>query len=236
MIDLYYAATPNGLKVKIFFEETGLRHHVLPVALSKGEQHRPAFLTISPNGKIPAMVDHAPDSIFGDGGEPLVLFESCAMLLYLAEKTGRFLPADARGRLEARQWLFWQAAGLGPMAGQAGHFRAHAADAVPYAIDRYTKETARLYQVLDCRLEGRDFIIGDYSIADMAAYPWIVPHEGLGQPLGDFPNLKRWHERIAARPAVKRAYEGVTDPYANDRKPMSDAERKVLFGEIGIRD
>lgn len=231
MIDLYTAATPNGLKLKIFFEETGLSHRIIRIDLGKGEQRRPEFLAISPNGKIPAMVDHEPETIFGDGGAPIVMFESCAILLYLGEKTGRFLPEDARGRLEARQWLFWQAAGLGPMAGQAGHFRAHAPEPVPYAIDRYTNETARLYGVIDRRLEGRDYILGDYSIVDMAAYPWVAPYEGLGQTLSDFPDLNRWFERVGARPAVRRAYEGVSDPYGKDRKPMSDAERNVLFGE-----
>lgn len=227
LIDLYYAATPNGLKLKIFMEETALPHRLITVQLSKGEQFNPDFLVISPNNKIPALVDHAPK----DGGPPISLFESCAMLAYLGEKTGRFYPQEARSRLEVSQWLYWQAAGLGPMAGQAGHFRAHAPEPIPYAIDRYTKETARLYRVLDQRLKDREYIAGDYSIADMAAYPWIVPHDGLGQSLDDVPNVNRWFESIGAREAVKRAYEDVEDPYARNRKPMSDEERKVLFGE-----
>lgn len=226
MIDLYYAATPNGLKLKIFMEETGVAHRLITVRLNKGEQFEPAFLAISPNNKIPALVDYAP----ADGGPPVSLFESCAMLSYLGEKTGQFYPEDARARLEISQWLYWQAAGLGPMAGQAGHFRAHAPETVPYGIDRYTKETARLYGVLDKRLETQAFIAGEYSIADMAAYPWIVPYDGLGQSLDDFPNVRRWFENIGKRDAVQRAYEGVEDPYARNRKPMSDEEREVLFG------
>lgn len=227
MIDLYYAATPNGLKLKIFMEETQTPHRLITVRLSKGEQFNPDFLAISPNNKIPAMVDHAPK----DGGPPITLFESCAMLAYLGEKTGQFYPESVRKRLEISQWLYWQAAGLGPMAGQAGHFRAHAPESAPYSIDRYTKETARLYRVLNERLKDRDYIAGDYSIADMAAYPWIAPYDGLGQSLVDFPNLKDWFERIGARDAVKRAYDGVEDPYARSRKPMSDEEREVLFGK-----
>ncbi|WP_428410072.1 glutathione binding-like protein [Hyphococcus sp.] len=228
MIDIYYAATPNGLKLKIFMEETGIEHRIVPVRLGKGEQFKPDFLAISPNNKIPALVDHAPV----DGGAPIALFESCAMLAYLGEKTGLFFPKAARAQLEVKQWLMWQAAGLGPMAGQAGHFRAHAADKIAYAIDRYTKETARLYSVLDKRLQGRDFICGEYSVADMAAYPWVVPHAGLGQNLSDFPDLNRWFETISKRPAVLRAYEGVEDPYAAGAKPMSDEEREILFGRI----
>ena len=176
MIDLYFAATPNGLKIKLFFEESGLPCRVIPVSLSKGEQFEPSFLAISPNNKIPAIVDHAPLG----GGAPINLFESGAILLYLAEKSGRFLPQGTRERGEVLQWLFWQVGGLGPMAGQIGHFNIYAPEPVPYAIDRYTRETARLYGVLDRRLADRPFIAGEYSIADMAIYPWIVPHEGHG--------------------------------------------------------
>lgn len=226
MLDLYYSATPNGLKLAIFLQETGLPHRVVPVALGKGEQHRPAFLAISPNGKIPALVDHAP----ADDGPPLPLFESGALLLYLAEKTGRFLPSDLRGRQEVLQWLFWQVGGLGPMAGQNGHFNVFAPEKVPYAIERYTRETSRLYGVLDRRLAERDCLAGDYSIADIACYPWIVPHRGHRQDLDAFPHLRRWFRAIAARPAVIRAYEGVEDAYARDAAPLSDAERAVLFG------
>jgi GST-like protein len=199
----------------------------VPVRLSAGEQHAPAFRAISPNGKIPAIVDHAP----ADGGPPLSMFESGAILLYLAEKTGALLPHDARARAETVQWLFWQMAGLGPMAGQAGYFRVFAPEPVPPAIERYTRELARLYGVLDHHLAGRDWIAGDdYSIADIACYPWIVPHRAHGQALDDFPHLARWFARIAARPATQRAYAGVEDAYA--RPPTFDAAaRAVLFGQ-----
>ncbi|MGH8077731.1 MAG: glutathione S-transferase N-terminal domain-containing protein, partial [Lysobacter sp.] len=183
MIDLYYWGTPNGLKLKLFMEETRLPHRIVPVDIGAGDQFKPAFLAISPNNRIPAMVDHDP----ADGGAPLSLFESGAMLLYLAEKTGRFLPIDPRGRAEVLQWLFWQVGGLGPMAGQNGHFNVYAPEKVPYAIDRYTRETARLYGVLDRRLADREHIAGDdYTIADIACYPWIVPHASHGQNLDSF--------------------------------------------------
>jgi GSH-dependent disulfide-bond oxidoreductase len=226
MIDLYYWGTPNGLKLKLFMEESGLPHRIIPVDIGKGEQFKPDYLAISPNNKIPALVDHDPPG----GGAPIPLFESGAMLLYLAEKTGRFLPTDVRGRAEVLQWLFWQVGGLGPMAGQNGHFLVYAPEKVPYAIERYVKETNRLYGVLDKRLAGREFIAGDYSIADMACYPWIVPHEPHGQDLGDFPNLKRWFETIGARPATLRTYEGVAPSYVV-RNNISEEERRVLFGQ-----
>ncbi|MGO1070008.1 glutathione binding-like protein [Lysobacter sp. CA199] len=227
MIDLYYAATPNGLKLKLYMEETGLEHRVVPVRLSAGEQLKPEFLAISPNNKIPAIVDHAP----GDGGEPISVFESGAILLYLARKTGLLWPRQERAQWESTQWLFWQMAGLGPMAGQAGHFRAHAPEAVAYAIDRYTREVHRLFGVLDRQLQEREFIAGaEYSIADIACYPWIVPHAGLGQRLADTPNLQRWFERIRARPATQRTYAGIDDPYAKTAN-FSEAERRVLFGQ-----
>ncbi len=229
MIDLYYCATPNGLKLRLFLEETALPHRIIPVDIGKGEQFEPAFLTISPNNKIPALVDHAP----ADGGAPISLFESGSMLLYLAEKAGRFLPTELRGRLEVQTWLFWQMAGLGPMAGQIGHFNVHAPEKVPYAIDRYARETKRLYGVLDRRLAGRDFIAGAYSIADMACYPWIVPHQAHGQDLADFPNLARWFAAIRARPATQRAYAGAAEAYA--RRQISEQERQVLFGQSAAR-
>ncbi|UJB19529.1 MULTISPECIES: glutathione binding-like protein [Lysobacter] len=226
MIDLYFAATPNGLKLKLYLAESGLEHRVIPVRLSAGEQFQPQFLAISPNNKIPAILDHAP----ADGGAPLSVFESGAILLYLARKTGQLWPREERAQLEATQWLFWQMAGLGPMAGQAGHFRAHAPEPVPYAIERYTREVKRLFGVLDRQLQGRDFIAGDaYSIADIACYPWIVPHAGLGQNLADTPDLQRWFESIRARPATRRAYEGVDDPYAKTAN-FTEEERRVLFG------
>lgn len=226
MIDLYTAATPNGLKLAMFFEETGLRHRVVKVDISKGEQFEPGFLAISPNNKIPALVDHAP----ADGGEPVALFESGAMLLYLAEKTGRLLPSGPRARAEVLAWLFWQVGGLGPMAGQIGHFNVYAPERVPYAIDRYGRETGRLYGVLDRRLAGREFIAGDYSIADIACHPWIVPHAAHGQDLAAFPNLARWFATIAARPATVRAYAGTRPSYAPDTK-ISEEERRILFGQ-----
>ena len=226
MIDLYFSPTPNGLKARLFLEEAGLAYRIVPVSLGKGEQHRAEFLAISPNNKIPAIVDHEPVG----GGAPLPMFESGAIMLYLAEKSGRLLPTDARGRAEVLQWLFWQVGGLGPMAGQSGHFNVHAPVAVPYAIDRYTRETRRLYGVLDRRLRGRDYIAGELSIADIACYPWIVSHEGHGQRLDDFPDLARWFAAIGARPATLRVYEGVEDTYARRTRTMDEEERRVLFG------
>lgn len=204
MIDLYYWTTPNGHKITLFLEETGLPYRIHPINIGKDEQFQPHFLKIAPNNRIPAIVDHAP----ADGGEPLSLFESGAILLYLAEKTGRFIPQDLRGREETLQWLFWQMGGLGPMAGQNHHFNRFAPEKVPYAIQRYVKETARLYGVLDKRLADRPFVAGaEYGIADMAIYPWIVPHTFQEQDLDDFPNLKRWFQSIQARPATVRAYD-----------------------------
>ncbi|WP_165676562.1 glutathione binding-like protein [Metapseudomonas otitidis] len=204
MIDLYYWTTPNGHKVTLFLEETGLPYRIHPINIGKDEQFQPHFLKIAPNNRIPAIVDNEP----ADGGEPLSLFESGAILLYLAEKTGRFIPQDLRGRQEALQWLFWQMGGLGPMAGQNHHFNRFAPEKVPYAIQRYVKETARLYGVLDRRLADRAFVAGDdYSIADMAIYPWIVPHAYQEQDLDDFPHVKRWFQAIQTRPATVRAYD-----------------------------
>lgn len=226
MIDLYFAATPNGQKLRLFLEESGLPHRIVRVNLGAGEQFQPAFLAISPNNKIPALVDHAP----ADGGPPLPLFESGAMLLYLADKCGRFIPADARGRQQVMQWLFWQVGGLGPMGGQCGHFLAHAPEPVPYAIERYRRETERLYGVLDRRLQGRDFIAGDdYTVADMACYPWVVPHASFGFALDRWPDLARWFASIGTRGATRRAYEGVPVPYAQGQA-LSDEARRHLFG------
>jgi GSH-dependent disulfide-bond oxidoreductase len=224
MVDLYYWGTPNGLKIKLFLEEAGLAYRLIPVDIGKGEQFRPEFLRISPNNRIPAIVDNEP----ADGGPPLSLFESGAILLYLAEKIGRFIPPDIRGRAKVLEWLFWQVGGLGPMAGQNGHFNQYAPEKVPYAIDRYTKETNRLYGVLDRQLAGREYIADDYSIADMACYPWIVPHERHGQNLDDFPNLKRWFHRVRERPACERAYVGIEQSYS---RKISDEQRKILFGQ-----
>lgn len=225
MIDLYYWTTPNGHKVLIFLEEAGVPHRVLPVNISKGEQFAPDFLRIAPNNRIPAIVDTAP----ADGGAPISIFESGAILQYLAEKTGQFLSADVRGRVEVMQWLFWQMGGLGPMAGQNHHFVQYASQSIPYAMDRYVNETNRLYGVLDKRLAERDYIAGDYSIADMAAYPWIVPHKRQKQNLDEFPHLKRWFGTIGARPAVKRAYERARE--INRQPVVSDKSKAVLFGQ-----
>ncbi len=226
MIDLYYWTTPNGHKITMFLEETGLPYKIIPVNIGKGDQFKPEFLAVSPNNRIPAIVDHEPKG----GGAPISVFESGAILLYLAEKTGRFIPADLRGRVEVLQWLFWQMGGLGPMAGQNHHFALYAPEKLPYAIDRYINETNRLYGVLNKRLADRPFVAGDYSIADMASYPWVVPHKRQGQNLDDFPHLKRWFESIKARPATIRAYER-TKEVNPDPTPMSDDARKVLFGQ-----
>jgi GSH-dependent disulfide-bond oxidoreductase len=225
MIELHYWPTPNGHKVTIFLEETGLAYEIHPVNIGAGEQFRPEFLKISPNNRMPAIVDRAP----ADGGGPLSVFESGAILVYLAEKTGKFLPTSLRGRFRALEWLFWQVGGLGPMAGQNHHFSQYAPERLPYAVDRYVKETNRLYGVLDRQLAAAPYLAGDYSIADMAAYPWIVPHERQGQKLEDFPHLKRWVEAVAARPAVGRAYKKGEQLRAENG--MSEAAKKVLFGQ-----
>lgn len=226
MIDLYYWTTPNGHKVTMFLEETGTPYKIFPINIGKGEQFQPEFLKIAPNNRIPAMIDTTP----ADKKGPLSLFESGAMLLYLADKTKKFIPQDLRGRNETIQWLFWQMAGLGPMLGQNHHFTQYAPEPIPYAIDRYVKETARLYAVLDKALQGKDFVAGTYSIADMACYPWIVPHERQRQKLEDFPNLKRWFDAIKARPATQRAYDLVktVNPGA---PPMTADAKKILFGQ-----
>ena len=225
MIDVHYWPTPNGHKVTIFLEETATPYRILPVNIGAGDQFRPEFLSISPNNRMPAIVDPAP----AGGGAPLAVFESGAILVYLAEKTGKFLPKDLRGRFGVLQWLFWQMGGLGPMAGQNHHFTQYAPEKLQYAIERYVNETARLYAVLDKRLSDREFIAGSYSIADMAAYPWIVPHQRQQQDLDDFPHLNRWFELIQARPAVVRAYE---KGKAVNTKPTIDEEsRKILFGQ-----
>jgi GSH-dependent disulfide-bond oxidoreductase len=222
MIDLHYWPTPNGHKITIFLEEAGLPYTIHKVDIGKGDQFKPDFLKIAPNNRMPAIVDHTPK----DGGAAISIFESGAILQYLAEKTGKFLSTDIRKKTETMQWLFWQMGGLGPMAGQNGHFNVYAPEKVPYAIDRYTKETSRLYGVLNKRLADRDFVAGDYSIADMASYPWIVPYEVHKQNIEDFPHLKRWFDSIKDRPAVVKAYA-----HAGERKPMTDDERKVLFGQ-----
>ena len=228
MIDLHYWTTPNGHKVTIFLEEAGLAYRIVPVNIAKGEQFTPDFLSIAPNNRIPAIVDHEPVG----GGAPVSLFESGAILLYLAEKSGRLIPRDIHGRAEVLQWLFWQMAGLGPMAGQNGHFRGAAPEKLPYAIERYTNETNRLFGVLNKRLADRAFLAGDdYSIADIASYPWIVPYERLGQSLDDFPHLRRWFEVIKARPATVRAYALVDTVNPNASAPQTEEARRILYGQ-----
>lgn len=226
MIDLYYWTTPNGHKITLFLEETGLPYKIIPVAIGRGEQFKPEFLKIAPNNRIPAIVDHEP----ADNKGPLSLFESGAILQYLAEKTGKFLPKDLRGRQETLQWLYWQMAGLGPMAGQNHHFGSYAPEKIPYAIERYVNETSRLYRVANDRLADRPFLAGsEYTIADMASYPWVVGHEKQGQDMNKFPHLKRWFETIAARPATVRAYDKAK---AINTNPTVDAEaKKHLFGQ-----
>jgi GST-like protein len=227
MIELHYWPTPNGHKVTMFLEETGLAYEIRPVNIGTGEQFRPEFLAIAPNNRMPAIVDHAP----ADGGAPISVFESGAILLYLAEKTGRFIAPDLRGRTATLEWLFWQMGGLGPMLGQNNHFRAYAPEQIPYAIDRYGKEANRLYGVLNRRLAGRDFLAGDYSIADMACYPWAATWERQGQDIAEFPNVSAWLERIAARPATVRAY-ALGQRYRPDGpRRMTEEQRTVLFGQ-----
>ena len=227
MIDLYYWTTPNGHKITMYLEETGLEYRVKPVNIGKGDQFDAAFLAISPNNKMPAIVDHAP----ADGGKAISVFESGAILLYLAGKTANLIPKDLRGQVECLEWLMWQMAGLGPMLGQNHHFSTYAPEKIPYAIDRYVKETSRLYAVLNKRLAGRDFILGKhYSIADIACYPWIIP-DRQGQDMGEFPNLRRWHAAIKARPATARAYAVANQVNPNRNAIRSEEEKKILFGQ-----
>lgn len=228
MIELYYWPTPNGHKITMFLEESGLPYAIKPVNIGKGDQFEPAFLAISPNNRMPAIVDTEP----ADGQGPLSVFESGAILEYLAGKTGKFLPTDTRARYAVLEWLYWQVGGLGPMLGQNHHFNRYAPEKIPYAIDRYVNETRRLYGVLNKRLDGRTYIAGsDYTIADMAAYPWIVSHEAQGMDLADFPHLKAWFDTIAARPATQRAY-ALGEPIRNGFDLTKDEEaRKILFGQ-----
>ncbi|MDG3438921.1 MULTISPECIES: glutathione binding-like protein [Nitrospirillum] len=226
MIELYYWPTPNGHKITLFLEEAGLDYTIHPVDISAGDQFKPDFLAFSPNNRMPAIIDTAP----ADGGEAITVFESGAILLYLADKTGRFIPADVRGRKTVTEWLFWQMGGLGPMAGQNHHFVQYAPERIPYAMTRYVNETNRLYGVLNRRLAGRTFVAGDdYSIADMAIYPWIVPWQRQQQNLDDFPDLKRWFEAVAARPATIRAY-AKGEPLRN-RPTVTEEGKKILFGQ-----
>jgi GST-like protein len=232
MIDLHYWPTPNGHKITLLLEELAeagapLPYTVVPVNIGAGEQFRPDFLAIAPNNRMPAIVDHAP----ADGGAPLSVFESGAILQYLAEKTGRFLPQDLRGRTATLEWVFWQMAGLGPMTGQYGHFNVYAPEKIPYAIDRYTREAHRLLGVLDRRLAGRAFLIGDdYTIADMACYPWIDPYKSAPIDLEPYAEVRRWCAAIRARPATVRAYALTKQVHPQAGQPLSEEARKALFG------
>ncbi len=229
MIDLYTWPTPNGHKIHIMLEETGLDYTVIPVDIGAGDQFDPDFLKISPNNKMPAMVDHD-----GPSGAPYALFESGAMLIYLAEKCGRFMPQETRARFDVIKWLMFQMGHIGPMLGQAHHFRAYAPEPIPYAVERYTNEAARLYKVLDVRLGESAYLAGDdYTIADIAVFPWLRSHERQGQDLADFPNVGRWFETIAARPAVERGVAVLADRRRDG--PISDKEREVMFGATQYR-
>jgi len=227
MIELYYWTTPNGHKITIFLEEAGLKYKLVPVNIGKGEQFKADFLAIAPNNRIPAIIDHAP----ADAGKPIAMFESGAILLYLADKTGKLIAGDLRGRNETIQWLFWQMSNLGPMAGQNNHFSHYALEKLPYAMDRYRNEVNRLYGVMNKRLADRQFLAGDYSIADIACYPWIVPWQRQGQNLSDFPHLKRWFEEIRVRPAVVKAYEWTAKVNPGQGGIRTKEERAILFGQ-----
>jgi GSH-dependent disulfide-bond oxidoreductase len=225
MIELHYWPTPNGHKITMFLEEAGLAYEIKPVNIGKGEQFQPDFLKIAPNNRMPAIVDRDPL----DGGGPLSIFESGAILVYLAEKTGQFMPSSARGKANVQQWLFWQMGGLGPMAGQNNHFANYAPEKLPYAIKRYRDETNRLYGVLDRQLAATDaYIVGDYSIADMACYPWVAIWDRQGQNIEDFPHIKRWLATVKARHGTERAYAKAA-LYRNEG--MTEEAKKILFGQ-----
>jgi GST-like protein len=217
MIDLHFWPTPNGWKISIALEEMELPYTVVPVNIGKGEQYEPEFLAISPNNRIPAIVDHAPIG----GGEPISVFETGAILLYLAEKTGKFIPADARGRYDVIQWIMWQMGGLGPMLGQHGHFKLYATEKIPYAIERYRTEAHRLYGVLNHRLGEREFLCGDYSIADMACWPWILTYKSQGIEMDAFAHVRRWYDALKERPGLRRGYD------------LGKDLRKSVFGKNG---
>jgi GST-like protein len=224
MIDLYAWPTPNGYKISIFLEEVGLPYRVIPVDIQKGDQFQSEFLKISPNNKMPAIVDSE-----GPDGKPFSLFESGAILMYLAEKTGKLMPRDTAGKYRVVEWLMFQMGGVGPMLGQAHHFRQYAPDKIPYAVDRYTNEAARLYNVIDKRLGQVEYLAGDYSIADIATFPWLRSYERQGQRLEDYPNLKRWFEKIDARPAVQKGLQLLADKRRTG--PMDDKAKEVMFGK-----
>jgi len=226
MIELFYWPTPNGHTVTLFLEEAGVEYKISRLDIGKGDQFKPDYLKIAPNNRMPAIIDHEP----ADGGAPISIFESGAILWYLAEKTGRFLPSDTRGKVAVSEWLFWQMAGLGPMTGQYGHFTTYAPEKIPYAIDRYTRERQRLLSVLDKQLEGRAFITGDdYTIADMACYPWIDPYTKAPLVLTAYRDVVRWRAAIDARPATKRAY--AQGDFNKPSADLSEEQRRILFGQ-----
>ena len=225
-IELYYWPTPNGWKASIFLEELGLPYEVRPINIAAGDQFEPEFLKISPNNKMPAIVDRE-----GPDGEPISVFESGAILIYLAEKTGRFLPTDSRARYRTLEWLMFQMGSVGPMLGQAHHFRQYAPEIIPYAIERYTNEAARIYRVIDRRLAESEFMAADeYTIADVAIFPWLRSHDNQGQDLADYPNLKRWYEAVEARPAVARGLEVFAEQRRQLNRDMDEKTRSTLFG------
>ncbi len=226
-IELHYWPTPNGIKITIMLEECGVPYEIKPVNIGKGDQFKPEFLAIAPNNRMPAIVDHD-----GPDGKPVSVFESGAILQYLGRKTGKFYPSDERGRVEVEQWLYWQMANLGPIAGNCNHFRNYAPEKVQYGIDRFTNEVHRLYGVMDTRLKDRDFIAGAYSIADMASYPWVRPYKNQGQDIAEFPALERWYKRMHDRPAVARAVVVGEGLRSKDYSLATDKEaQKVLFGQ-----
>ena len=223
MIDLYYAPTPNGWKITIMLEELGIPYNVIPGDIRAGDQVKPEFLAISPNNRIPAIIDREP----ADGGEHISVFETGAILIYLAEKTGRLLPSDTRGRSRVIQWVMWQMSGLGPMLGQHGHFLLYAAEKIPYAIDRYRREAGRLYGVLDTQLgKTGAYVAGDYSIADIACFPWTMTHKAQGFTLDDYPNVKRWYAEVRARPQVQAGL--AVGKFV--KEPFSEEARRIMFG------
>jgi len=229
MIDCYFWTTPNGYKVLVFLEETSIPYRIIPINISKGEQFAPKFLQISPNNKIPAVVDHDPETSSGS----IAIFESGAILLYLAEKTARFIPTDLAARTEVLKWLFWQMSSLGPMLGQNQHFNQYAPEKIPYAIERYVNETRRLFKVLNDRLVNCRHISGEYSIADIACYPWVLKHPFLELQIDDFPYLKRWLDQLAARPAIIRAYK--KGAAINTTPTVTEESRRFLFSPVATR-
>jgi GSH-dependent disulfide-bond oxidoreductase len=227
MIDLYFWPTPNGYKITWMLEEVGLKYNVIPVNIGAGDQFKPEFLKISPNNRMPAMIDSD-----GPGGKPISMFESGAILMYFAEKTGKLMPADTRGKYNVIQWLMFQMASVGPMLGQAHHFRRYAPEKIEYAVDRYTNEARRIYGVIDKRAGEAPYLAGEYSIADMATYPWLRTHNWQGQDLNDFPNLKRWYDSIEARPAVQRGLAVMKDEVERARdQPPDKSSWDILFGK-----